>query len=194
MRVSLDLSSIKANDTIIVANNRQVLAIKKSISELKGTSKMPKVSSYKSWLEDYWNQNSPSRSTRLLTQFELRFLLKEISKDEVTSNPETFIDELIKSYTICKTYFIEISELSSFGASPPRLFIDWIRKYDKFKKDHNCIDHSDLFSDSLESLKVHNKNGKYYCYGFNEPTPEQQKLFEILECTPLLQKNENSKT
>jgi|TARA_B110000208_G_scaffold155129_1_gene187990 ATP-dependent helicase/nuclease subunit B len=192
MRVSLDLSSIKANDTIIVANNRQVLAIKKSISELKGTSKMPKVSSYKSWLEDYWNQNSPSRSTRLLTQFELRFLLKEISKDEVTSNPETFIDELIKSYTICKTYFIEISELSSFGASPPRLFIDWIRKYDKFKKDHNCIDHSDLFSDSLESLKVHNKNGKYYCYGFNEPTPEQQKLFEILECTPLLQKNENT--
>lgn len=109
MRVSLDLSLIKANDTIIVANNRQALAIKKSISELKGTSKMPKVSSYKSWLEDYWNQNNPSRSLRLLTQFEIRFLLKEISKEDVTSNPEAFIDELIKCYTICKAYFINIS-------------------------------------------------------------------------------------
>ena len=91
MRVNLDLSLIKANDTIIVANNRQVLAIKKSISELNDTSKMPKVSSYKSWLEGNWNQNNPSRSLRLLTQFEVRFLLKEISKEDVTSNPEALL-------------------------------------------------------------------------------------------------------
>jgi hypothetical protein len=191
MRVNLDLSLIKANDTIIVANNRQVLAIKKSISELNGTSKMPKVSSYKSWLEGNWNQNNPSRSLRLLTQFEIRFLLKEISKGDVTSNPETFIDELIKCYTICKTYFIDISELSSFGAIPPKLFIGWISKYDKFKTANKCIDHTDLFRASLESLKTQNKEGKYYSYGFNEPTPEQKKLFEILKCRPMLHQGQN---
>ena len=191
MRVNLDLSLIKANDTIIVANNRQVLAIKKSISELNGTSKMPKVSSYKSWLEGNWNQNNPSRSLRLLTQFEIRFLLKEISKGDVTSNPETFIDELIKCYTICKTYFIDITELSSFGAIPPKLFIGWISKYDKFKTANKCIDHTDLFRASLESLKTQNKEGKYYSYGFNEPTPEQKKLFEILKCRPMLHQGQN---
>ena len=191
MRVNLDLSLIKANDTIIVANNRQVLAIKKSISELNGTSKMPKVSSYKSWLEGNWNQNNPSRSLRLLTQFEIRFLLKEISKGDVTSNPETFIDELIKCYTICKTYFIDITELSSYGAIPPKLFIGWISKYDKFKTANKCIDHTDLFRASLESLKTQNKEGKYYSYGFNEPTPEQKKLFEILKCRPMLHQGQN---
>ena len=192
MRVNLDLSLIKANDTIIVANNRQVLAIKKSISELNGTSKMPKVSSYKSWLEGNWNQNNPSRSLRLLTQFEVRFLLKEISKEDVTSNPEAFIDELIKCYTICKTYFIDITELSSFGAIPPKLFIGWISKYDKFKTANKCIDHTDLFRASLESLKTQNKEGKYYSYGFNEPTPEQKNLFEILKCNPMLQQSQNN--
>ena len=192
MRVSLDLSLIKANDTIIVANNRQALAIKKSISELKGTSKMPKVSSYKSWLEDYWNQNNPSRSLRLLTQFEIRFLLKEISKEDVTSNPEAFIDELIKCYTICKAYFINISELSSFGSIPSKLFVGWISKYNKFKTANKCIDHTDLFSASVESLKTQNKEGKYYSYGFNEPTPEQKKLFEILKCSPMLHQGHNN--
>jgi hypothetical protein len=36
MKVNLDLSLIQSDDTIIVANNRQVLAIKQSLSEQHG--------------------------------------------------------------------------------------------------------------------------------------------------------------
>ena len=39
MRVNIDLSSIQAKDTIIAANNRQALAIKKSIPLASGASK-----------------------------------------------------------------------------------------------------------------------------------------------------------
>ncbi len=192
MRVSIDLSSINTNDTIIVANNRQVLAIKKSISTLKGVSKMPIVRSYKSWLENYWSQNNPSRSSRLLTQFELRFLLREICKADIKSDPSTFIDELIKCYTMCKTHFIDIASWPSVKSSPPGLFMNWIRQFEEFKETNNCIDHSDLFSDSIESIKAHDINGNYYSYGFNEPTPEQKKLFDILNCEPLHHQEEEN--
>ena len=194
MRVNLNLSKVNAKDTIIVANNRQVLAIKKSIIDLKGASKMPKVFSYKSWLERHWNQNNASRKTRLLSQLELRFILKEICKNDTISNPELFIDELIKSYSTCKSYLIDISKLSNFNLSPTGLFIKWIKQFDDHKKTNKYIDYSDLLGLSLDSINNKNYDEKFYSYGFNEPTPEQQKLFKTLDCIklPSLDENNNS--
>jgi len=51
MRVNIDLSDIQSKDTIIAANNRQALAIKQSMRLKSGTSKMPKIFSYQSWIE-----------------------------------------------------------------------------------------------------------------------------------------------
>ena len=50
MRVNLDLSSIKSNDTVIVANNRQALALKKSLAHSDLASRLSKVYSYQSFL------------------------------------------------------------------------------------------------------------------------------------------------
>ena len=109
MRVNLDLSPIQATDTIIVANNRQALAIKRSLGN---ASKMPKVFSYQSWLERFWRSNNLNQDNRFLTQLEFRFLLKEFIKDASVKNPETFIEELIKCYKLCKSYRIEIDKIS----------------------------------------------------------------------------------
>ena len=51
MRVNLDLTPIKATDTIIVANNRQALAFKKSITNSDRASRISKVYAYQSLLE-----------------------------------------------------------------------------------------------------------------------------------------------
>ena len=57
MRINLDLSSIKSNDTIIVANNRQALALKKSLTHSNRASKISKVYSYQSFLEKFWKSS-----------------------------------------------------------------------------------------------------------------------------------------
>ena len=93
MKVNLDLSLIQSDDTIIVANNRQVLAIKQSLSEQRGSLKMPNIFAYTSWLQNYWQQNNPKRSIRLLSQMELRFFFKEIIQQDSNNHSEAVIDE-----------------------------------------------------------------------------------------------------
>ena len=185
MRVNLDLSLVQTNDTIIVANNRQVLAIKQSIYELNGSIKMPQIFSYRSWLEHFWKKNNPQRTVRLLSPLELRYILKEITEKNSINNSEAIIDELIKCYSLCKTYFIDISTLPDFYANPSSLLIKWISELEKFKTENNCIDTTDLFSSVYKSLESNIKTGNYYAYGFKQRTPEQNKLFEILECQSL---------
>ena len=185
MRVNLDLSFVQTNDTIIVANNRQVLAIKQSIYELNGSIKMPQIFSYRSWLEHFWKKNNPQRTIRLLSLLELRYILKEITEKNSINNSEVIIDELIKCYSLCKTYFIDISTLPDFYANPSSLLIKWISEFNKFKTENNCIDTTDLFSSVYKSLESNIKIGNYYAYGFKQRTPEQNKLFEILKCQSL---------
>ena len=159
MRVNLDLSFVQTNDTIIVANNRQVLAIKQSIYELNGSIKMPQIFSYRSWLEHFWKKNNPQRTIRLLSLLELRYILKEITEKNSINNSEVIIDELIKCYSLCKTYFIDISNLPDFYANPSSLLIKWISEFKKFKTENNCIDTTDLFSSVYKSLESNIKIG-----------------------------------
>ena len=92
---------------------------------------------------------------------------------------------MIKCYSLCKTYFIDISTLPDFYANPSSLLIKWISEFEKFKTENNCIDTTDLFSSVYKSLESNIKTGNYYAYGFKQKTPEQSKLFEILECQSL---------
>ena len=121
MKVNLDLSLIQSDDTIIVANNRQVLAIKQSLSEQHGLLKMPNIFSYTAWLQHYWQQNNPKRSIRLLSQMELRFFFKEIIQQNSVSQSEDTIDEFIKCYHLCNTQFVDQTNMSSVHSSPGAL-------------------------------------------------------------------------
>ncbi len=182
MKVNLDLSLIQSDDTIIVANNRQVLAFKQSLSERHGSLKMPNIFSYSSWLQNFWQQNNPKRSIRLLSKTELRFFFKEIIQQDSNDHSEAVIDELIKCYYLCKTHFVDIATMPSFFSSPSALLVEWIYELEKMKLARGCIDSTDLFKIVYEALDGYEKKGKYFAFGFNRPTPEQGKLFEILGC------------
>ena len=182
MKVNLDLSWIQSDDTIIVANNRQILAVKQSLSERHGSLKMPNIFSYSSWLQNFWQQNNPKRSIRLLSKTELRFFFKEIIQQDSNDHSEAVIDELIKCYYLCKTHFVDIATMQSFFSSPSALLVEWIYELEKMKLARGCIDSTDLFKIVYEALDGYEKKGKYFAIGFNRPTPEQGKLFEILGC------------
>ena len=118
MRVNLDLSSIKSNDTVIVANNRQALALKKSLAQSDRASRLSNIYSYQSFLEKLWKSSQINQERRLLTQLEFRFLLLQFSEEASVKNPETFIEELIKCYRLFKSYGIEINQISTFPSIP----------------------------------------------------------------------------
>ena len=182
MKVNLDLSLIQSDDTIIVANNRQVLAVKQSLSEQHGSLKMPNIFSYASWIQNYWQRNHPKRSIRLLSQMELRFFFKEIIHQDSNNYSEAVIDELIKCYHLCKTHFIDIATMPSFFSSPSTLLVEWIYELEKMKLARGCIDPTDLFKVVYQDLDKYEKKGRYLAFGFNKTTPEQDKLFQILDC------------
>ncbi len=189
MRVNLDLSQIKATDTIIVANNRQALAFKKSLANSDPATRNTKVYAYQSLLEKFWKSSKSNQEKRLLTQLESRFLLKKFCEEASAKNSEAFIEQLIKCYKLCKSYGIEINQIANFPSIPAKVFLRLIDRYEKFKVQNNCIDHTDIFNLTLDHLKqIINDNNHYFRYGFNEPTPEQSKLFEVLECKPLFAK------
>ena len=186
MRVNIDLSDIQSKDTIIAANNRQALAIKQSMRLKSGTSKMPKIFSYQSWIEKFWRSNHPTKEYRLLSQLELRFMLKKFCKDSSVKNPDTFIDELIKCYRLSKSYGISVAEIKTFPSITSKLYVELVDRYEKFKDNNLCIDQTDIYSLSLGNFKnVLDSEEQYYQYGFNEPTPEQRMLFKTLKCLPL---------
>ena len=181
MRVNIKLSKIHQDDTIIVANNRQVLAIKRSISEQRGATKLPNIYSYTAWLEKLWQQQNTAHNLRLLSHSELRLLFKKIIESGPVAQPDIIIEELTKCYHLCKSYFIEINNLANYS-STCSLFVRWIRELEKTKKERNYIDSTDLYSQIYLSIKKISKSRRYFIYGFNKTTPAQKNLFDSLRC------------
>jgi len=185
MRVKLDLSSIQADDTIIVANNRQALAFKRTIIEQLGAIKMPNIYSYSTFLKKTWSQLNPQSSLRLLSDYELRILLSELISDSATQNPGSVTDEAIKCYRLMKTHFIPKEKIINYHNSPSSLFVSWIDKLSQIKKQSQFIDSSDLFLETGQALKESTPAANYYHYGIKKLTPEQSKLFDLLKSQEL---------
>ena len=72
--------------------------------------------------------------------------------------------------------------MSSFSSSPCAQLVKWVYELEKIKLARSCIDSTDLFTIVNPTLEKYEKKGKYYAFGFKKPTPEQDKLFQILDC------------
>jgi probable DNA repair protein len=181
MRVKLDLSNIQADDTIIVANNRQALAFKRTIIEQFGAIRIPNIYSYSAFLKKTWSKLNPQGSLRLLSDHELRILFSEIINDSAVQNPSAVTDEGIKCYRLMKTHFISKEKIINYHSSPGAVFVGWLDKLSQIKKQSYFIDSTDLFLEVSQALERPTPVGNYYHYGIKKPTPEQIKLFNLLQ-------------
>jgi len=185
VRVKLDLSHIQANDTIIVANNRQALAFKHTITSQFGAIKMPKIYSYPAFIKHTWAQLNPQSPYRLLSERELRTLINEIISENTTNNTSTLTSEVIKCYRLMKAYFIDENRVTSHYNPASTLFIGWLKQLNQIKNLSQLIDSTDVFYIILPTLEGLTHSGNYYHYGIKQPTPEQEKLFSLLKSQAL---------
>ena len=185
MRVKLDLSTIQANDTIIVANNRQAIALKHTIFAQLGAKKMPNIYSYPSFLRHLWGNLNPQRKVRLLSDSELGAMVSLILKENGASNLGTLTKEVVKCYRLIKTHFIDERKITSYQNSANTIFLECLSQFRQAKKKSLLIDSTDIFCKIISSIETFNHQGSTFHYGIKRPTPEQEKLFTAIRSQAL---------
>ncbi|HIL03797.1 MAG TPA: hypothetical protein EYG05_04915, partial [Candidatus Thioglobus autotrophicus] len=187
MYLTADLSHIGTIDTVVVANNRQVLAFKRSFSKQHPNTQLPEIFSWQQYLKNYWKSQQFQNNQRLIDATEQRYLL-ESSLDACGQTIHSqLINEVVKNYDYCTNHLIESSALTNSKIQICEVFAQWITHYQQAKQQLNLVDTNDLGG---LILKDRTDFKSPYVYGFKTLTPLQQKIFNAVnyriissECT-----------
>ncbi|MBA5249399.1 MAG: hypothetical protein FE834_07755 [Gammaproteobacteria bacterium] len=194
MWINANTRKLSQNDTVILANNRQVLAFQKTWGLQKGNSALPKALSWQQFLQTSWQSLDPNSSQRLLSNNESRTLIEhsmlQLGQSEVDSR---LLDEVIKNNNYCKNHLIEYTQLSQTNIANCTLFVDWMDAYQQTKNNNNLLDINDL---STIVINHPTQITAPYIYGFKTLTPVQSLLlneigYQILEGEPNTPQSDN---
>lgn len=184
MWINANTNNINQNDTIILANNRQVLAFKKTWGMQKGNSALPKATSWQQYLQEAWLSIEPNSGKRLITSSESRALIeRSMLKLGQTEIDNCLLDEVIKNNDYCKAHLIKYTQLLQTNIQNCELFATWMQDYQQSKLSNNLLDVNDL---SALLVKRSAELAKPYIYGFKTLTPVQSLLlnkvgYQVLE-------------
>jgi ATP-dependent helicase/nuclease subunit B len=167
VKILANIDNIKSSDTIIVANNRQVLALKRQLS-LK--SFLPKILTWNNFLIQLWEQNENYFDKNLIDSQISYHIFENIIKSSDIKFSKTIVNEVWTNYSWFKKQMIVASAITVQNQMQ-EYFLNWVEKYQNWKDRYNLIDVFDL----PEIIKA--KNDNYYSYGFKALTKQQQELF-----------------
>jgi probable DNA repair protein len=174
MWINANLASLTAQDSIVLANNRQVLAFKKTWGLKRGTSVLPQTFSWKQYLQHTWKEINPNSSKRLISAIESRTLIAQ-SMTRLGQVVDTrLLDEVVKNIDYCHAHLINDTQLLDSHHQNCELFSAWMLGYQQTKLELDVLDVNDL---SKLILNRDREISQPYLYGFKTLTPEQSLLF-----------------
>ena len=174
MWINANLASLTAQDSIVLANNRQVLAFKKTWGLQRGTSVLPQTFSWKQYLQHTWKEINPNSSKRLISAIESRTLIAQ-SMTRLGQVVDTrLLDEVVKNIDYCHAHLINDTQLLDSHHQNCELFSAWMLGYQQTKLELDVLDVNDL---SKLILNRDREISQPYLYGFKTLTPEQSLLF-----------------
>ncbi|SFV86207.1 FIG01199495: hypothetical protein [hydrothermal vent metagenome] len=174
MWINADTKNIGKDDTVILANNRQVLAFKKTWGLQQGNSALPKALSWQQYLQETWRSLEPNTDKRLISNNESRILIEQSMSKLGQIKVDTYLlDEVIKNNDYCTAHLIEYTQLTQTNIANCALFVTWMKAYQQTKFSNNLVDENDLFA---LIIKHYNSLKKPYIYGFKTLTPVQSLL------------------
>lgn len=174
MWINADLVKLSAKDSIVLANNRQVLAFKKTWGQQRGTSALPQTFSWKQYLQSTWKVINPNSSKRLISTIESRTLISQSMERLGQVVDARLLDEVVKNVDYCHAHLINTAQLLDSHHQNSELFSTWMLDYQQTKLKLDVLDVNDL------SKLILNRNCEIdqpYLYGFKTLTPEQSLLF-----------------
>lgn len=174
MRINTQLKQITANDVVVLANNRQVLAFKNTWMMEKGTSALPQILPWRQYLQNTWRALYPHTPKRLISVLESRALISQsmIRLGQVTDN--RLLTEVCKNIDYCHAHLIKSEQLLQAHHQHYRLFGTWMQHYQQHKLECGLLDLNDL---SALIIDTNTTLAKPIIYGFKTLTPEQSRLF-----------------
>ncbi|MCS5586294.1 MAG: hypothetical protein NZ702_02200, partial [Gammaproteobacteria bacterium] len=144
MWINANLAKLNAKDSIVLANNRQVLAFKKTWGQQRGTSALPQTFSWKQYLQDAWKVINPNSSKRLISAIESRTLISQ-SMDRLGQVVDVrLLDEVVKNIDYCHAHLINTTQLIDSHHQNSELFSTWMLDYQQTKLKLNVLDVNDL--------------------------------------------------
>jgi len=174
MWINVNTEKLTQDDIIILANNRQVLAFKKTWGMQKRNSALPKAMSWQQYLQESWMKIESNSSKRLISNNESRTLIeRSMLKLKQGKIDNRLLDEVIKNNDYCMAHLIDYAELSETNIESATSFVAWMEDYQQSKYDKNLLDANDLPVLVLESCIDFVKP---YIYGFKTLTPVQSLL------------------
>lgn len=174
MWLNINTVKITKDDIVILANNRQVLAFKKTWSVQKGNSALPKTLSWHQYLQKTWQSLEPNTKKRLISNIESRTLIKQSMQKLGQKVDNRLLDEVIINNDYCYAYLINYKQLLKSGVEKYKLFVTWLKDYKKIKSSYSLLDTNDLST----LIITHNASlAKPFIYGFKTLTPAQLLLF-----------------
>ena len=185
MYLKINLAIIKPTDTIVVANNRQVLAFKNSFSKQHPDTQLPNIFSWQQYLKNYWKTQHFGHKSRLIDTIEQRYLLEFSLKSCGQDTHNQLINEVVKNYGYCVNHLIKLSTLANSKIQICEVFAQWITHYQQNKQRLNLLDEFDIPSLILADKNI---STTPYIYGFKTPTLLSIVLpfnFSIRSCQPL---------
>jgi hypothetical protein len=101
MWINAQLKTIAKDDSIILANNRQVLAFKKTWGVQKGNAALPKILSWDQYLQATWQSLEANTEKRLISNIESRTLIQQSIQKSGQKVDNRLLDEVIKNNDYC---------------------------------------------------------------------------------------------
>ncbi|MBE8189678.1 MAG: hypothetical protein HAW58_02155 [Candidatus Thioglobus sp.] len=139
MWINANLANLTAAETIISANNRQVLALKKTWQQQKGNSKLPKIFSYQQFLQNTYLQIFTNTSKRLISPIESRVLIGKSMLILGQSADNQLLDEVVKNIDYCHHHLISFEQLSKSHGQNSALFCSWSKHYPENRRLNSAL-------------------------------------------------------
>jgi RecB family exonuclease len=174
MQTLADITNISAKDIVIVANNRQVLALKQQFGKECGTMVLPQITTIN-------NLISNNCLIPVLDDFELFILIRKLLWQQNIKFNNQAIQDIIHNYQKLRQYKISIKDLD-LQNNVMGVFALIIEKYYKYKQQHNLVDIFDLYA-------KFNKSGSYYYFGFKSLNPLDREFLTTIDAQELPSKN-----
>ena len=185
MIIKLNLNLFNTKDTIIMANNRQVLAFKKTWQQQMGRSLLPNIMSWDNYIYHTWISIQINSHLRFICNIEKRYLLSQTIMHLKADTNNNLIDEIVKNYNYYKSHLINIDELANHWSVATKFFNKCIKNYENTKSKFNLADLNDLIDIIINNQDNITINNKPYAYGFQSISPQQKLLLETVGYTPL---------
>jgi len=189
MYFNVDLSHICTADTIVVANNRQVLAFKRTFASQQANTQLPTVLSWHQYLKHHWQSHQFNSNLRLIDSIEQRYLIESVLKQNNQAIHAQLTNEIIKNYDYCANHLINLKILEQSKTQTCEVFAKWIKHYQQSKRKLGLIDTNELANLLLQEKKPLQAP---YVYGFKTFTPLQQQVFDALNYQSIQAEYSNS--